>query len=167
MEQIAQPRPGAIPYSSIAGLEWAENLTENRPNTNVLTLQVPLDLPRRKIYAWLYVSPSVATDYFCDCRMNFFAGTSSMGWLPLRVGLSNGLPGTIVPNSLVSAFTTQGTANADSLGIYVGSKGANEPNSLSLQPLYIFGEFDRIVIECRELKNVTYYRTFAGIISSR
>lgn len=90
-----------------------------------------------------------------------------MSYLPLRVGISNGAANTVVPNSLVSAFTSAGTANADSLGVFVGNQQGSEPNSLSLQPLYIYGEFDRVVLECKELKNVTYFRTFAGVISSR
>jgi hypothetical protein len=167
MNSIPQPFGGAAVYSSVASLEWAENNRETKAKSDVLVLTVPLDLTRRKIYAWLYVSPSNSSDYFCDCRLNFFKGTSPMSYLPLRVGISNGAANTVVPNSLVSAFTSAGTANADSLGVFVGNQQGSEPNSLSLQPLYIYGEFDRVVLECKELKNVTYFRTFAGVISSR
>jgi hypothetical protein len=165
-QTIPQPYSGGVPYNSVADLQWQENLRETRANSQVLQLTVPLDLVRRKIYAWLYVSPSNSADYFCDCRINFFRGTSPAGYLPLRVGISNGTANTVVPNSLVSAFTSAGTANADSLGVFVGNQQGSEPNSLSLQPLYIYGLFDRAVLECKELKNVTYFRTFAGIISS-
>ena len=167
---IAQPFDGlnsGVPYQSVANLDWAENFSEKKQNSNVLTLTVPLDLKRRKIYAWLYVKPSNAADYFCDCRLNFFFGTSPMGFLPLRVGISDGTANSSVQNSLVSAFTTQGTANADSLGIYVGNQNGTEPASLSLQPLYVFGAFDRVVLECKDLRNVTYFRTFAAVISSQ
>jgi len=165
---IAKPETfGAIPYSSVASLDWAENQNQTAQTQKVLELQVPLDMPRRKIYAWLYVKPTGAgADYYCDCRLSFYKGTSAMGFLPLRIGASNGNANTVVPSSLVSAFTTNGTTAADSLGVFLGNQQTGEPNSITLQPLYISGQFDRIVLECRGLQNVTYYRTFAACISS-
>jgi hypothetical protein len=156
----------AAPSQTVADLQQGEIASITGARNGVIELQVPLNTPRRKLYGWHYVSASVTTDFFCKAEMAFFAGNSFLGTLPFSVGISNGSGSTCLPYSITSAFTTQSSNTADSLGLFVGSQNGSEPKSISLQPLYITGEFDLIRINVKEMKNVTYARLFAACVSS-
>ena len=156
----------AAPSQTVADLQSGEIQSIATPKNAVIELTVPLNTPRRKLYGWHYAAPSTSTDYFSKAEFSFYAGNSLLGKLPFSIGVSNGNANTVLPVSIASAFTTQSTNTADSLGIFIGNQNGSEPKSISLQPLYITGEFDLIRINLTEVRNINYARLFVACVSS-
>ncbi len=134
-------------------------LTVIGPTPNCIDFSVPYSLLTRKIYAWIFATTSGA-NWWVKAQIGFWRQQSALGSLPLSIG-----GGTFGNQSLVSVCTSNGQNVQDCLGVYI----ANPPTgvtSLTLQPLYITGQFDRMTLSITDANGVTSIRGLMACISS-
>lgn len=123
---------------------------------------VPSNLKRRKIFCWVWV---LNGNSYIRAKINFSLNGSIVGSLPVS-GLNNTPPG--LNESLINVCTTGGTAVGDTLGLYIANPADGQPTSLTLQPQYVYGEFDSASIQITDaiLGTGGYARFFLGILSN-
>jgi len=165
-----QPIIGKAPPPTPATDFQADEFSGNTRQPNgVCSLSLVSQLSRRLIYAWLWVAPTAANDYFVKGSIKFFHNQQNVGTLPLGIGSAAGGTGKMSA-SLATIATTGGTNLVDSLGLYVGSpvtvNGVVQPNSVLLQPQRIKGTADQAVITIDELWNVAGYRLYFAVKST-
>jgi hypothetical protein len=126
-----------------------------------IDLSVQATLPRRKIYCWLYVY-STSTSYLVNGNVVFYLNKSMVGKLPIAN------MGTTYPasNSFPMVFQSGGDNVQDCINLFISNNVNGQPDSISLQPLYIFGQFDEAKVILDKVINVNDMRIFLGILSS-
>lgn len=147
-------------YQRVSDFQFGDMVTFTSVAQEVISLNVPQKTPNRKIYAWLWVNNSQST-YYAKGVITFYRDNSKMGQLPICIG------GGTLTQSLASVCTTSGSNVQDCLGVYLANPTGTQPTSLILQPLYIYGEFDRLTFAVTDISNVTSMRALLACTSSQ
>jgi len=156
---------GSAPaYQLVSDYQYGEVLSVTTRSERVISLSLPVQLRRRKIYCWVWANNS-QTDFYIDARIIFWRNNSKLGSLPISLAQSQG-GSTAVTRSRASIAVTQGAAVQDSLGLYVANPATGQPSTIIMQPLYIVGEIDEATISVDEIYKVTSARYYLGIVSS-
>ena len=148
-------------YQRVSDFQFNEAISLTGIKENAIDLSVPEQTPNRKIYAWLWANNS-GSNYWVRGLINFYAGQSFMGSLPVCIG-----GGSFGNQSLASVCTTNGANVQDCLGVYLANPTGSQPATLILQPLYITGAFDRLTLTIKEASGVTTMRAFLACVSSQ
>lgn len=153
-------------YTKVSDFQFGEKIAFAGPVQNVIDLSVNANTPNRKIYAWLWAATTTTTTPFAvQGIITFYKGNSQAGTMPLSIGL-----GSAVTQSLPSVCTTNGTNVQDCLGVFLASATGTQPASIILQPLYIYGIFDRLTLSIQNTTGTTGatpLRAMLAVISSQ
>ena len=148
-------------YQKVSDFQFGEKIAFSGPAQNLITLSVPANTPNRKIYAWLWAS--AAANFLVQGVITFYVGQSPMGALPVSIA-----GGTFGQQSVASVCTTNGSNVQDCLGVYLTQTTGNQPASLILQPLYLYGNFDSLTFSViNQPLGVTSMRALLACISSQ
>ena len=157
---------GSIPaYQQISDFQSAELQIGSFPGNNLISVSVPRNLAKRKIYHWIWALPTSGTNYLLKGSLVFFNQGAKVGTMPLSVGvcpIANGA----YQQTQVTVCNVLGASMADSIGIYPANPSGGQPSSLVLQPLYLEGEIDEVRTSISVQTNVSVYRLWIGVISS-
>lgn len=167
MAQDQKPLYGHLPsFEPVSEFIAGEVISSAlKVSQDIIKLDVTRTLFNRKLYGWIWAANSAA-DYYLKAEFAFFANGNLAGKLPLAVANAS-VGGTVFAQSIATVCITQSTAVQDSIGIFPTNPAAGQPASLVLQPLYISGEFDQIRVSVLDAKNVTTWRVYAAVISSK
>lgn len=160
------PTPqGPIFLGNAPQLDWAEVVNQTNLQQGLCEVLPPVDLERRKLYAWMAINASNTADNYVKAVIQFYRQNGKVGSLPLEAGASSGA-NSVVKSSLVSITTVSGSNVADSIGFTVSNPQTWQVPSLVLQPSYHKGRIDRVTIDLLSWANVTAVRLFLAVVSN-
>jgi hypothetical protein len=147
-------------FVAVSDFQSGEDVVIDTPTENCIELSTPTGLTSRKIYCWLWAG-NTGANYLVRGEIVFYKNNSQVGRLPMSLG------GGTLRQTITAVCLSGGLSVQDCLGIYLANPTGTQPASAVLQPLYLTGEFDRVVFAVREMVNVTTARAFLACISSR
>jgi hypothetical protein len=132
-------------YQAETDFQQQENPSIINPTRDVLILQVPRILTRRKVYLWLYQPSAGAGDYDISGDISFYLTGQKIGSIPVSVCISNNAGGSCVAATRAMLCTTGG-ATENSIIIYPanGTVITGVPTSVTLQPISIRATCDEM-----------------------
>jgi hypothetical protein len=128
-------------------------------NSGLCAVSLPSNLKRRKIYAWIYVKDANA---YVKAQINFYRNGSPVGSVPISLA-----GGTVALNeTLINVCTTGGTSITDTIAAFISNPVDTQPQAITLQPQYLYGEMDKADISITDKSGVSYVRLLLVIISN-
>lgn len=162
------------PYAQITEWQTGEFIGRQVAGTAIIKVPVSRQLPRRKIYFWLWADAANVNDYWVIGQLVFWNRYAQSGTaLPMSIGAASALTSPL-QNSLAAVCTSGGSAVADSIGLYVAAPVAatNQPATVVLQPVHLYGAIDQVTFDILSVRNISVtagqgIRGFMGVLSSQ
>jgi hypothetical protein len=146
-------------YGELRGYS-ANSVNYSRLGTTGIDFFPSAALFRRKVYGW--ISCEFSSNGICACSLQFLFNKSIVGKLPLATA---NIP-TLSLNSWPSLFTTSTQSVQDALLLSVSNPVYNQGSTVILQPCYLYGKFDEVIVNVDTIQNVTDIRIWVGVVSS-
>ena len=133
-----------------------------------VTLFVPYNLTKRKIYFYIWGNFGAATDYCIMGTIHLInAAGEDIGKIPVGIGLSAGNGGTVLGQSIASFVNSGGSAMADSLSLILCNPVGNQPtNGTLLQPFNVDSPCSQVKFTIDKQLNCVDARYYLAVISS-
>jgi hypothetical protein len=137
-------QPSPVSYQAECDFSYGECLACASPQRDIIVLQVPRQLKRRKLYLWLYVTTAL-TDYAIVGEIAFYFTQTKIGSLPISATLSKTGGGSIVPATTPCICSgAGGTSTQNTVTIYPSNPVNAGQQSVNLQPVSIQATCDEI-----------------------
>jgi hypothetical protein len=156
---------------SVSDFQQGEIQAVQRPKSDAIKLALPINLLRRKVYAWIWADVTNASDFWAKGSIQFYKNNSRIGSMPIAVanGTSISAPGT---SSIPTVCTSGGIGGTDTIGLYIANPQGSQPASVILQPLYLYGQVDEVRFNLDEVRNISTtsglgVRCWLAVISSQ
>jgi hypothetical protein len=141
---VKQPVHNPITYQVENDFQYGEFLAASVPQRDIIALQIPRSLPKRKLYLWLSVT-TLLTDYSVTGDVSFYLTGQKMGSLPVAVALSKTGGGSLVAVTAPSMFSTAGGASTENtITIFPANPSGAGIQVVNLQPLSLRATADEI-----------------------
>jgi len=128
-------------------------------------LQVPLNLPCRKLYGSIWTNPTNNVENWVTTEIRFWRNGSIVGVLPWGIGNSTSQLSRIIPSPLNGA-PGNGTSVQDDIILTVDNTGIWIQGSAILHPLDFYGIIDRITLAVQNVYNVANMRIYLACLST-
>jgi hypothetical protein len=147
----------------------AENISASAidaSNKEFVAIDVPIQLPERRIYLFLSVNPTTATGFVLSAKIRAYMGRTLVGEFPASLA---DLTGVGINRSLSCLFNGAGSPVGDSLVLTVASPFTGGTVNPVLQPFRLNAEIDHISwdLDFSIAGSATGYRAYLGCCSTK
>lgn len=134
------------------GEKFVSGVAPWTPLRNAISLNIPRNLPNRKIYLFLEILAGNTPTYIFTADVTLLNGDVPVCTMPAAIQQGGNLA---LPESIISMFTAGGSPVKDSL--LVNFKTTAQGGSLSavLQPREIIAQADKITLDITSIVNPT------------
>jgi hypothetical protein len=175
--QAAMQRTGAMPvYQSAVDFQFAEFISNGdingQPHNNVLTILVPPNLTKRKLYCYTcWDQQGAATTAAAYFTVEFLYLLTSVGRLPVNSGKCRTLDKSVSASmvSVASSVVGSSTLPNDCLTVSLAQPQISqaEPSLVHLMPFYFDSIIDTVRLNYdRGVNCIQFYRVILAMVST-